>query len=388
MSATDTTDFEISGACDPQFAAVRDTLAENFAERGELGAAVAVYYEGEKVVDLWGGWMDPARTRPWREDTMCLMYSIAKSMCATCVHILSDRGQIDLDAPVADYWPEFAQAGKDGVLMRHIISHNCGVCFADATEPGDIYDPARMVAALEIQEPAWPAGSKGAYNTVNIGYLLGEVVRRVTGERVQDFLRANVCEPLGADYWIGVPESELGRIADLVPNADGNILAASLGNDGTNFARATRPFPKPFGTDTQNGREFRLAGVPSFGGFGEARAMARIYAMLAGGGEIDGVRVLSPEAVARARETQWESEADGMWARPMRYAMGYAQTAKGTVGMGPNPNNFGHAGSGGPRVLADPDRNLSMCYVANYQSELVATGVRTDAMVNAVYAGF
>lgn len=387
MSATDVLDFEISGHCDPRFAAVHDTFAANFAERDEIGSAVAVYYGGEKVVDLWGGWMDAGRNRPWQDDTLCLMYSIAKSMCATCVHILADRNQVDLDAPVAAYWPEFAQAGKDGVLVRHILSHNCGVCFADAAEPGDIYHFDRMAAALEKQAPAWPPGSKGAYNTVNIGYLLGEIVRRVTGEKVQDFLRANVCAPLGADYWIGVPESELGRIADLTPNQEGNAMLKRGAEPEGPLPRAWKPMPKPFGPEAQNGTEFRTAGIPSFGGFGTARAMARIYAALANGGEIDGVRILSPEAVARATETQWEDKADGMTGRPMRYAMGYAQNPSGAKIMGPNTNAFGHLGSGGARAIADPDRNLAMCFVSNYQSEGFGIGERTEAVVEAVFAG-
>jgi CubicO group peptidase (beta-lactamase class C family) len=387
MSATGVLDFEIEGHCDPRFAAVRDTLATNFRERNELGTAVTVYYGGEKVVDMWGGWMDAARTKPWREDTMCLMYSIAKSMCATCVHILVDRGQVDLDAPVATYWPEFAQNGKHGALIRHILSHNCGVCFADAAEPGDIFDFDRMVTALEKQAPAWPAGSKGAYNTVNIGYLLGEVVRRVTGTPVRQFLHENVCEPLGADYRIGVEEADLDRVADLVPNTEGNaMLRGGAAPDGP-LPRAWKPMPKPFDTDAQNGTKFRTAGIPSFGGFGEARAMARIYAALANGGEIDGVRILSPAAVARATVTQWEDVADGMTGRPMRYAMGYAQNPKGSVIMGPNPNAFGHLGSGGARAIADPDRNLAMCFVSNYQSEGMGIGVRTESVVEAVFAG-
>lgn len=141
--------IEIQGEHDPAFTAVRDAFVGNFTEHDEIGTAVAVYHGGEKVVDLWAGHMDNARSVPWREDTLCIMYSLAKSMCATCVHILADRGQVDLEAPVATYWPEFAQAGKEGVKIRHILSHNCGVCFADAAEPGDLYDYARMIAVLE-----------------------------------------------------------------------------------------------------------------------------------------------------------------------------------------------------------------------------------------------
>ncbi|MBO6782282.1 MAG: beta-lactamase family protein [Alphaproteobacteria bacterium] len=378
--------MDIHGQCDSRFAGVRDALANNFREHEEIGTAVAVYAGGEKVVDLWAGHMDAARERPWREDTLCLMYSLAKAMCATCVHILADRGEVDLEAPVATYWPEFARNGKEDVLVRHILSHNCGVCFADAAEPGDIYDYDRMIAVLEQQAPAWPAGSNGAYNTVNIGYLTGEVVRRVTGTTVRDFLQENVCGPLGADYRIGVAEEDLDRVADLTPNAGGNAMMTQ-GNDGeSTLARAWRANPKPFGTEEQNSTKFRTAGIPSFGGFGEARGMARIYAALANGGEIDGTRILSADTVARATTTQWEQKADGMTGRPMRYAMGFAQNPSGAALFGPSPRAFGHLGSGGARAIADPERNLSMCFVSNYQSEGMGVGVRTEAVVGAVFA--
>jgi len=378
--------IEIHGDCDPRFIHVRDALARNFSEHGEIGSAVAIYHEGEKVVDIWAGHMDGARSKPWQADTLCIMYSIAKSICATAVHILADRGQIDLEAPVAAYWPEFAQAGKENVLVRHIVSHNCGICFADATEAGDVYDYDHMIAALEVQEPAWPAGSKGAYNTVNIGFLAGEVVRRVSGTPIREFVRENICAPLGADYQIGVRPEDLGRVADLQPNPAGSAMAAQAAAGESPLARAWRPNPQPMNTEVQNSEQFRTVGIPSFGGFGEARAMARIYAMLAGGGIIDDSRILSPEAVARATVTQWTEEADGMTGRPMRYAMGYAKNPPGATIMGPNANAFGHLGSGGARAIADPDRNLALCFVSNLHSEGFAVGVRTESIVEAAFA--
>ena len=377
---------DIHGDCEPDFSAVREALVRNFTDHDEIGSAVAIYHEGRKVVDLWSGHMDAARSKPWGEDTLCIMYSIAKSICATSVHILADRGLVDIEAPVADYWPAFAQNGKEGVLVRHIISHNCGVCFADATEADDVYDYDRMIAALEVQAPAWPAGSKGAYNTVNIGFLAGEVVRRVTGTPIQKFVQENICAPLGVDYQIGVREEDLDRVADLQPNPAGSAMAAQAADGETPLSRAWRPNPKPMNTDVQNSAEFRTSGIPSFGGFGEARAMARIYAMLANGGEIDGVRILSPEAVARATVTQWTEEADGMTGRPMRYAMGYAKNPPGASIMGPNANAFGHLGSGGARALADPDRNLALCFVSDLHSEGFGVGVRTEAIVEAAFA--
>jgi len=386
MSVAEAIDSGVQGTCDPAFAAVRAALERNFAERGELGSAVCVYHRGKKVVDLWGGFMDEARTKPWREDTTCLFYSITKSMCVLCVHILADRGQIDLDAPVATYWPEFAQNGKDKVLVRHIISHYCGVFFNDAAAPGDIFDYDKMIRVLEAQELAWPPGTKGAYNTVNIGYLAGEVVRRVSGQPIREFMQANVCRPLGAEFIIGVDEADLDRVADIVPNPEGFSMGGKA-TPGSPLARAWTAMPKPFTTADHNTVKFRTGCFLSAGGIGTARGMARVYAALANGGEIDGVRLLSRDALARATTVQWEDEKDGTTGQHMRMAMGFWKNTGGKTPFGPNPNAFGHSGSGGARVLADPDRNLALAFSTNLQTEGLGTGARTEAVVEAAFAG-
>jgi CubicO group peptidase (beta-lactamase class C family) len=388
MAVTDTLDSAaaVHGDCTPRFAAVRAALEENFAGRGEIGSAVSVYHEGRKVVDLWGGHLDAARTRPWPEDGMCLMYSVGKSMCALAVHMLADRGLVEIDAPVATYWPEFAQAGKDAITVRHILSHWCGVWRGDAASPGDIYDWAKMISVIEQQAPAWPAGTKGAYNTINIGFLTGEVVRRVTGRRIQDFVQDEICRPLGAQYYLGVPERELGRVADLSPNPTLGVRAAARDPDAP-MAQAQKAFPKPFNTDEQNSHRFRTAGVPSIAGIGEARGMARIYAALAEGGELDGVRLLSAAALARATETQWSDMHEGLLNRPMAMAMGFMKNPPGGFPLfGPRADAFGPSGSGGARAFAVPSQRLAVCFASNYQSEKRSVGERTEAIVAAACA--
>lgn len=378
--------IDLGGDCTDRFTPVREALAENFATRNEIGSAVCVYHEGKKVVDLWGGHMDAAHIRPWQGDTLCLMYSIAKSMCALSVHMLADQGRVDLEAPVATYWPEFAQAGKDKIKVRHILSHWCGVWRNEGAEPGDMYDWDAMIRVIERQAPAWPVETKGAYNTINIGFLAGEIVRRVTGQRVQDFVQDHICRPLGATYYLGVPESALNRCADLVPNPAGAVRAAGKDPDAP-VHKAWHAFPTGFGTEEQNSRRFRQAGVPSIGGFGEARAMARIYAALAGGGELDGVRLLSSEALARATQTQWSDMHEGLLDRPMAMAMGFmTPTPDGRELFGPSPDAFGHLGSGGARAFAVPSKRLAVCFVSNYQSEQRSIGVRTEAIVAAACA--
>jgi len=373
----------IEGDCTDKFAPVREALAENFASRDEIGSAVCVYYRGEKVVDIWGGHMDAARSRPWRADTMCMMYSIAKSICALSVHMLAERGQIDLEAPVATYWPEFAQAGKEEIKVRYVLSHWCGVWRNEGAAPGDMYNWEAMVRVIERQEPAWPVEVKGAYNTVNIGFILGEIVRRVTAQRIQDFIQDQICRPLGVEYYVGVPESELHRCADLVANP-ADAVHAGTRKGKTAVASAWRAFPTNYGTDDQNTPQFRTNGVPSFGGLGEARAMARIYAALAEGGELDGVRLLSPDAIARATKTQWSDMHEGVFDRPMAMALGFMKTPPdGMKLFGSSTDAFGHLGSGGARALAVPSKQLALCFVSNYQSERRSIGVRTEAIVDA-----
>ncbi len=376
----------VHGHCHPRFADVRAALEANFASRNELGSAVCVYHQGEKVVDLWGGFRDAARTKPWGEDTLCLMYSIGKSITVLAVHMLVDRGLIDLEAPVATYWPQFAQAGKAEIKVRHILSHNCGVWRTDASEPGDVYDWEKMIRVIEVQAPAWPVETKGAYNTINIGFLGGEVVRRVTGQRVQDFVHAEICGPLGARYFFGVPEAMLEQCADIVPNPAGNVRAAANDPD-SNMSRATRCFPKPFGTEEQSSRRFRLSGIPAIAGHGEARGMARIYATLAEGGTLDGVRLLSGEAIKRAATRQWSDISEGLLGRPMSMAMGFMRNPPdGFALFGPSDDAFGHSGSGGARAFAVPSQRLAVAFQSNYQSEQRSVGERTEAVVRAACA--
>ena len=362
----------ITGTCAPEFAAVKETFADNFRRRGEIGAAVCVYKDGKKVVDLWGGHKDVARTEPWQEDTIVIMNSIAKSMSSLCMHILIDRGKVDFDAPVADYWPEFAQAGKAGVLIRHILSHTCGVIYCDRATPGSWFRWEEHIKALEQQEPAWVPGTYGAYNSINIGYLLGEVIRRVTGETVGSFLRKEVSEKLGADYNIGLRPAEIARVSDMHENPKNTFFHISA-DPSTPLGRAFKSAPKI--DYFQNIREIREIEVPSFGGHGNARAMARIYAMLSMDGELDGVRILSPGGVERTRWLVWERDCI-MTKRYLRMGFGFMHNEPETVPMGQNMAAYGHTGTGGAFAWCDRDRNMSFAYCTNFQREGPGIGPR------------
>ena len=373
------TDPAIGGTCAADFKAVRDAFRENFSNRSEIGAAVCVYQNGEKVVDLWGGWRDAARTEPWTADTIVLMNSVAKSICALAVHVLADRGQLDIDAPVARYWPEFADYGKGSVLVRHVLAHVCGVIYADAAKPGDWFDYPAQVQAIAQQPPAWPAGSKGAYNSINIGFTLGEIVRRITGKTVGTFIREEISRPLNAEYNIGLTPAEGRLVATMHSNPENRFWTAGA-TPGSNLNRAWKGRPQR--PDMLNCREIREGELPSFGGHGNARGIARIYAMLAERGTLDGVRILQPGTVHRLSQQQWEGEC-GMTGWPLRMALGFWMNSPPHTPMGSNMNAIGHLGSGGALGFADLERGLAFSYCTNFQCEGTGAGVRCRSLVEA-----
>jgi CubicO group peptidase (beta-lactamase class C family) len=373
----------IEGTCSPAFVGVRAAFEQNFRRRGEVGAAVCVYENGQKVVDLWGGYKDLEKTEPWRSDTIVIMNSVAKSMCAIGTHMLIDRGVLDFDAPVATYWPEFAQAGKQDVLLRHVLSHTCGVIYCDTAPPGSWFDWPAHIRAIELQEPAWKPGTKGAYNSINIGFILGEIIRRVTGKKsVGTFLREELFGPLGADYQIGLRPDEIARVSDMHQNPK-NAFFKIAEDPSTPLGRAFHSSPKGY---FQNAREIREIEVPSFGGHGNARAVARIYAALAGNGEVDGVRILSPEAVERASQLVWEGDCI-MTLRRLRMGYGFMHNEPETAPMGANMKAFGHTGTGGAFAWCDRDRNLSFAYCPNLQREGPGIGPRGASVAVAAGGG-
>lgn len=381
-------EISIAGSCDDCFAEVRTEFEKNFTERDEIGGAVCIYHGGRKVVDLWGGHLDRERTRPWQEDTITMVYSIAKSMVALCVHMLVERGQIDLEAPVCEYWPEFLVGGKEkrAILVRHILSHYCGLTWNVHGKEGDLLDYAAMIRALELQEPGWSPATKGAYNTINYGFLNGEVVRRVTGAMAQEFMQAEIFEPLGGiDFHIGVPEDDVARCATVYPPPAVNVQVQRGATAGTSAAKAWTVVPKPYTPDVINSTAFRTAPVMSFGCHATAAGIARVYAALANGGELDGVQLLSRDSVTRLQTQQWEEEADGTYERPYRMAMGFFKNKPGWVPMGPNREAFGHHGLGGPLAFVDQERNLAFAATSNYQCEGASVGDRTEALVDATF---
>ncbi|WP_262060733.1 serine hydrolase domain-containing protein [Streptomyces sp. STR69] len=378
----------IDGHCDPRFTAVRTAFEENFRDRDELGAAVTVTVDGETVVDLWGGWADAARTRPWERDTVVNVWSTTKGPVALCAHILADRGLLDLDAQVATYWPEFAAAGKENILVRHLLSHRAGL--AGLREPhslAQLYDWELTTRRLAAMEPWWEPGTRSGYHALTYGFLVGEVVRRVSGLLPGAFLEREVTGPLGIDFTIGLPEKEAGRAAELVhpPVASSSEQAAIFSQLApAAIAALTNPIA---GAAEANTPEWRAAEIPAANGHGTARAIAALYGVFAGRGSYGGHRILSPEAAERVREGQGSC-------RDLVLGAGFTHETEIGLGLwlsgpngsyGPDPRAFGHDGFGGSCGLADPDRGVSLGYVMNRMGPHIADDPRKLALIDALY---
>ncbi|MEV7242211.1 serine hydrolase domain-containing protein [Streptomyces sp. NPDC093248] len=380
---------QVQGHCDPRFTAVREAFEENFRERGELGAAVAVTVAGETVVDLWGGWADAARTRPWERDTLVNVWSTTKGPVALCAHLLVDRGLLELDRPVAAYWPEFAAAGKEDVRVRDLLSHRAGL--SGLREPHSVeqlYDWELTTARLAATEPWWEPGTRSGYHALTWGFLVGEVVRRVSGLRPGAFLEREVTGPLGLDFTIGLPEKEAGRAAELVHarSRDDGERAAAFGRlPQAAIAALANP---PVGAAQANTAAWRAAEIPAANGHGTARSVAALYGVFAGRGSYGDRRFLSPGAAERVREGQGRC-------RDLVLGAGFEGDTEVGLGLwlsgphgsyGPNPRAFGHDGFGGSCGLADPEAEVSLGYAMNRMGPHIADDPRKKALVNAVYS--
>ena len=354
--------FEIHGHCEPRFAAVRDAFARNFELGLEVGASFAAVLEGELVVDLWGGHADAECRRPWQRDTIVNVYSTTKTMTAISTLMLVDRGELDLDAPVAEVWPEFAQAGKERVLVRHLLSHTSGVAgWEKPLAVEELYDWDYSVGLLAAQRPWWEPGTRSGYHAVTHGYLLGEVVRRVTGRSVGRFFREEVAQPLGADFHIGLAEEHDSRVGELIPPPNPQLGGDTEAPPGSVAARVLANPPLTGGA--ANSRAWRAAEIPAVNGHGNARAVARVAGALACGGSLDGVRLLGPETLSKTIEEQCY-DTDLVLGVPLRWGLGFGLTSK-ELPIGPNPRVFFWGGWGGSLMVVDLDARLAFSYVMN-----------------------
>ncbi|MGH7786274.1 MAG: serine hydrolase domain-containing protein [Candidatus Binatia bacterium] len=385
-------DIAIHGECAARFKPVREAFAEGFRSRDEVGAALALVHDGELVVDLWAGHADQARTRPWQRDTIVNIYSCTKAMVALCAHQLIERGRLDLDAPVAEYWPEFAQAGKSRLPVRWLLSHRSGLAAVKPLLPLEaLYDWNAMCAALAAQEPWWEPGSAHGYHAVTFGWLVGEVVRRIDGRSLGTYFRDEIARPLGLDLHIGLAEAEHGRVAEMSEIPQGAADPNTIGLAEVIFADpeglAARAFVNPPSMALGvNNAAWRSAEIPGANGHGSARDLARVYGALARGGDLDGVHVLDRAGIARCA-TEQSAGPDLVLQVPTRFGLGVMLTqARPDARFGPNPGAFGHPGAGGHLGFADPAARIGFGYVVNRMGPHILLDPRATALIEATYA--
>ena len=366
---------EIQGSYDDLFTSVPEVLA-GLLDAGDVGGSAAVFVDGEPVVDVWGGFTDAGRTVAWGRDTLVNVWSVTKTMTALCALILADRGDLDLGAPVARYWPEFAAAGKDGVLVRHLLSHTAGL--PDWEPPvtvEDLYDWSAATARLAAQAPQWEPGTVAGYHSLTQGFLVGEVVRRVSGRTVGAFFADEVAGPLNADFHIGVSAVDDHRVSPSIPppSRDDDYLASAPGaapGDGPGPTTGLRVRVRDGNTVA-----WRRAQIPAASGYGNARSVAGVQAVMASGGAIGAVRLLS----RGGRDLAWQEQfrgVDRLLGTSMRYGMGY-----GLFGT-----TYGWAGWGGSMVMIDPAARMAVAYVTNHMRE-PGDDLRGLEVVMAAYDG-
>ncbi|MGA7419994.1 MAG: serine hydrolase domain-containing protein [Acidimicrobiales bacterium] len=348
---------DIQGTCDDRFEGVRDALSASLDAGTDVGASVAVLVEGEPVVDIWGGFADEARTEPWQRDTITNVWSTTKTMTFLCALMLADRGDLDFSAPVARYWPEFAAGGKEAVEVRQLMAHTAGLSgWTVHIEPEDLADWEKCTSLLAAQEPWWEPGTASGYHALTQGYLMGEVVRRITGATIGTWFASEVAGPLGADFHIGLPASEDDRVSPVIPPEAVGLAGADPGSI------AVRTFTSPLLDAAMATKEWwRRAEIPAANGQGNARSVATIQSIIAGGGEARGVRLLSPQGC----DTVFEEQANGkdlVLGMPMRFGMGYGLSGE-LMPMGPRACFWG--GYGGSLIVMDQDARLTVSYVMN-----------------------
>jgi CubicO group peptidase (beta-lactamase class C family) len=373
---------DVKGSFDGRFKALRDILAANLESGEDLGASVAVTVEGHPVVDLWGGWSDEGRQSPWGEDTITNVWSTTKTMTNLCALVLADRGLLDVDAPVARYWPEFAANGKEGVLVRQVLSHTSGVSgWAQPVTVEDIFDWERSTAMLAAQAPWWEPGTASGYHALNQGHLVGEVLRRIDGRSLGRFFAEEVAGPLGGDFHIGLDPSDDHRVSDVIAPPPLDIDLATLDMDSVAVKTFTGPAPD---ASVANTTAWRRAEIGAANGHGNARSVARIQAVVANGGTLDGVSLLSPSTVDLIFREQ-SNGVDLVLGLPLRFGIGYGLTDPETFAFLPSGRVCHWGGWGGSVIIVDVERHLTIAYVMNKMAGGLVGDLRGFSLVTAAY---
>jgi CubicO group peptidase (beta-lactamase class C family) len=374
----------IEGLSDPRFDRLGDLLSASIDSGDDLGASVSVTIEGETVVDIWGGHADPERSTPWERDTITNVWSSTKTMTSLAALVLVDRGELDVNAPVANYWPEFAANGKESIEVRHLMSHTSGVsAWAQPVEVADIYDWDKSTAMLAAQEPWWEPGTASGYHALNQGHLVGEVVRRVSGMSLGTFFAEEIAAPLDVDFHIGLDPSEFGRVSNVVPPPPLPIDMSTLDPDSVVFKTFTGPAPDASESWTP---EWRQAEIGAANGHGNARSLARAQAIVANGGVVDGVRLLSEKTI----DTIFEEQANGVdlvLGTPVRFGIGYALPSEASpmLPMLADDRICYWGGWGGSAIIVDVGRRMTFAYVMNRMAGGLLGDPRGENLIRATY---
>jgi CubicO group peptidase (beta-lactamase class C family) len=388
----------VQGDCRPGFETVRAEFERNFRERGEIGASVCMMVEGNPVVDLWGGVANRLTGAPWQRDTIGVVWSCTKGAVALCAHVLAARGELDLDRPVAHYWPEFA-AGKDAIPVRWVLNHQAGLpAVRRPLAPGDLYDWERMTTALAAEEPFWTPGTRQGYHASTFGHLVGEVVRRVSGASLAQFFREQIAEPLGLDFHLGLEnEADEARVAPTIrPDAlpRGEPLSRFLEKVNTDAQSLQALLVRNTGRQVgdQDSRQAHAAVLPSQGALTNARGLAGLYAPLALGGSFKGVRLVEEDTLAGMQAVSSGSAIDAVLLVGLRFCIGFLKSSDNRAAPPDGRDSlilaesaFGHPGMGGSLGFADPEARLSFGYTMNKQGRGVLLNERGQSLVDAVY---
>ncbi len=370
------TEIEVQGYCHPRFTRVKEAFAANFRAGLEVGASFAAVWRGEPVIDIWAGYADPAGERPWASQTVVNMWSTSKLITGVLVQLLADRRLIELDAPVAAYWPQFVRKGKQGVKVRHLLSHQAGLpIIEEPMEQAAWFDPPRIAAALADQAPLWEPGTRAGYHGMTQGYLLGELVQRATGKSIGSHFRELISQPFSVDFHFGLPAEAADRTAVIIP-PDGSLTYRA----GSLFERMMGN-PAGYTADIANLPAWQQMEQPAANGHGNARSVARLMSALANDGKIDGRPLLSMRALEKASREQCYG-VDAVTGAYTRYGLGYGLASR-EMTMGPNRQVLFWSGWGGSFGVADLDATLSYGYAMNKMGH--DTGVRRKALITALY---
>lgn len=378
-------DIVVHGTVAPGFEGVREALANNLRSGADVGASAAVTVDGQLVADVWGGHIDEAATQPWQEDTIINVWSTTKTMTALSALVLADRGELELHAPVARYWPEFKAGGKDEVEVAHLLSHTSGLSgWQEPMAPTDLYDWEKCTSLLAAQEPWWEPGSASGYHAVTQGYLVGEVIRRVDGRSVGQFFAEEIAGPLGADFHIGTSAEHDHRVAPVIAPPDLDLGAATAALGEASIAVRTLANPR---IDANQSFEidWRRAEIPAAGGHSNARAVAQVQSVLACGGEVNGVRIMSEAGCAAVLE-EMSFGPDLVLQLPIRFGMGYGLTSP-QMPLGPNPRTCFWGGWGGSIVVIDQDARMVVSYVMNKMGLGTTGDLRGAGIAFGAFAG-